>query len=128
MVKGNFLDWLWKAVPPFIWPCSAFLWPVLKFSGSQLSADSKKSRINWNLAELQAKTWKSTKILFGRNGDFQKLKKSWMPKKINKIQSKSIDRGIFWKLTLRIFICTQIFLIFCLMMLQKSLKTIKKNF
>ena len=54
----------------FIWPLLAFLRPFLKSSGSQLSADPKKSEIGWNMNELQAKTWKSTKIQFGRNGEF----------------------------------------------------------
>ena len=47
-------------------------------------------KIDWNLTELQAETWKSTKIQFGRNGDIQMLKKSYTPIETNKIQSKSI--------------------------------------
>ena len=40
----------------FVWPCLAFLKTVLKSLGSQLSADPKKLKINWNLPELQAET------------------------------------------------------------------------
>ena len=43
--------------------------------GSQLFGEPKNFKIGPYLTELRTKTWNSTQIQFGRNGDFQKLKK-----------------------------------------------------
>ena len=93
-----------------------------------MSADTKKSKIGWNLTKLQAKTWRSTKIMFGRNGQFQELQKSWTSLKTYTIQSNTIDLGVIRELMLWIFISTKKFSKKMLFTWQKNLKTTKNIF
>ena len=64
---------------------------------------------------------------FWQNWLFSKAQKSWTALEINKIQANSIDQGVIWKLTLKIFIWFKIILKFFIISVTKSLKTIEKT-